>query len=177
MTVEIVKLSRLHDRTKFECGEPSLNNYLQRMAMQHDERNLGRTFVAIESNVPEILGYYTLASGKVLFENLPHTKKLPPAMPVPVILLGRLAVDIHQQGTGLGKLLLLHALWKTQSIAKSMGVFAVEVDAVHERAAHFYLKYGFTPLLDNPLHLYLSMQDIEALGLDFDTANSSAALG
>jgi predicted N-acetyltransferase YhbS len=83
------------------------------------------------------------------------------------VLLGRLAVDDSQKGQGLGKLLLLHALWRSQTIAEQAGVYAVEVDALHAGAAQFYARYGFVPLLDNPLHLYLPMKTIEALALDF----------
>ena len=89
-------------------------------------------------------------------------------MPVPVVLLGRLAIDHSKQGAGLGKILLMHALWRAQLVGAHAGVYAVEVHALHEQAARFYVKYGFTPLLDNPNHLYLSLKDIEALGLEFE---------
>ena len=168
MPIQIERLTRTHDRTVFDCGEPPLNNYLQRLALQNDERSIGRTFVAVEAGETCIQGYYTLATGKVAFENMPDPKKLPPRMPVPVVLLGRLAVDNGSKGSGLGALLLMHALWRSQKIATHAGVYAVEVDALHDQAAKFYLKYGFTPLLDDPLHLYLSMKTIEALSLDFD---------
>jgi GNAT superfamily N-acetyltransferase len=168
MPIQIERLTRSHDRNAFGCGEPPLNNYLQRLALQNDERGIGRTFVAVVAGETHIKGYYTLATGKVIFENMPETKKLPPRMPVPVVLLGRLAVDNGSKGSGLGRLLLMHALWRSQQIAAHAGVYAVEVDALHEQAAKFYLKYGFTPLLDDPLHLYLSMKTVEALNLDFD---------
>jgi GNAT superfamily N-acetyltransferase len=164
--IRIERLQKSHDREDFDCGEPSLNRFLQTVARQHDERNLGRTFVAVEEGDAKILAYYTLATGRVSFENLPDTRKLP-HMPIPVVLLGRLAVDNRQKGRGLGKLLLLHALWRTQQIAREAGVFAVEVDAINEAAVEFYRRYGFTPLLDDPRHLYLPMKDVEALGLDF----------
>lgn len=168
MPIQIERLTRAHDRSVFDCGELPLNNYLQRLALQNDERGIGRTFVAMEVEETRIQGYYTLATGKVAFENVPDARKLPPRMPVPVVLLGRLAVDQGSKGSGLGSLLLMHALWRTQKIAAHAGVYAVEVDALHEQAAQFYLKYGFTPLLDDPLHLYLSMKTIEALNLNFD---------
>lgn len=173
MPIQIERLTRAHDRNAFDCGEPPLNNYLQRLALQNDERGIGRTFVAVEAGETRIQGYYTLATGKVTFENVPNNKKLPPRMPVPVVLLGRLAVDNGSKGSGLGKRLLLHALWRSQRIAAHAGVYAVEVDALHEQAAQFYQKYGFTPLLDDPLHLYLSMKDIEALHLDFEAEPGS----
>jgi GNAT superfamily N-acetyltransferase len=165
-SIRIEPLQRSHNREDFDCGQLSLNRFLQAVARQHDERNLGRTFVAVEEGSPKVLGYYTLASGRITFENLPDKRKLP-HMPIPVVLLGRLAVDNRQQGRGLGKLLLMHALWRAGRIAREAGVFAVEVDAIDDSAAAFYQRYGFTPLLDDPRHLYLSMKDVEALGLDF----------
>src|SRR5207249_3582359 len=97
-----------------DCGKPPLNAFLKQQARQHDERRIGKTFVLVEDDSLEVLGYYTLATGKVRFENLPDTKKLPPNMPVPVVLLGRLAVDTRQKGRRLGELLLMHALWRAQ---------------------------------------------------------------
>lgn len=165
MTFAIEHLTKDHDRALFDCGELSLNNYLQRLALQNDTRRLGRTFVAVEQGQKRVLGYYTLASGRVDFQAVPDSKKLPPNLPVPVVLLGRLAVDLSTQGTGLGSTLLLHALWRCQQLGEYTGVYAVEVDALHERAKAFYEKFGFVALLDNPLHLYLPMKTIEALGL------------
>ena len=166
MPIRIERLIRAHDRNAFDCGEEALNNYIQRFALQNDERGIGRTFVAVEAGSTRILGYYTLATGKITFETIPDNKKLP-RMPIPVVLLGRLAVDKDSKGSGLGRRLLLHALWRSQQIASHAGVYAVEVDALHEQAAQFYRKYGFIPLLDDPRHLYLSMKTIEALNFDF----------
>lgn len=166
--VRIEHLTKEHDRTAFDCGEESLNNYLRRLALQNDTRRVGRTFVAVEAGEKRVLGYYTLATGRVAIEHLPDNRRLPPHLPVPVVLLGRLAVDRSRQGAGLGKTLLLHALWRAQQIGTQAGVYAVEVDALHEKAKAFYTKYGFVPLLDDPLHLYLPMRTIEALGLSFD---------
>ena len=170
MPIQIERLTRSHDRNDFDCGETMLNSYIQRLAVQNDKQNIGRTFVAVEAGHTRILGYYTLAVGKITFANIPNNRKLPPNMPVPVALLGRLAVDNGSKGSGLGRHLLLHALWRSKQIATHAGIYAVEVDALHEQTARFYLKYGFTPLIDNPLHLYLSMKDIEALNIDFDEA-------
>lgn len=174
MPIQIELLTRAHIRNEFDCGEPSLNNYLRRLALQHDERRVGRTFVAVEAGDVRVIGFYTLATGRVSFESVPNNRKLPPNIPVPVVLLGRLAVDNSRQGAGLGELLLLHALWRAGQIARQAGVYAVEVDALNERAARFYGKYGFTPLLDGPKHLYLSMKDVEALHLGFGACATAA---
>jgi GNAT superfamily N-acetyltransferase len=84
---------------------------------------------------------------------------------VPVLLLGRQAVDRKMQGQGLGSLLLLHALSRAQHIGKQIGVRAVEVDAIDDAAKQFYMKYGFMPLLDDPHHLLLPMHIIHKLNL------------
>ena len=79
--------------------------------------------------------------------------------------LGRLAVDLRSQGKGLGELLLIDALKRVTLAAEQLGIYAVEVRALNDSARRFYLKYGFTPLLDDELHLYLSMKTIRKLRL------------
>lgn len=158
----IVPLSSAHDRVTFDCGEPSLNDFLKRYARQNDEKGLGRTFVAVLPDAPRIYGYYTLSSGAVKSETVPE--KLP-RYPTPVALLGRLAVDESTKGQGLGKILLLDALRRVLPLAEQLGIFAVEVQAISPQAKSFYLKYGFTPLLDDEMHMYLTLKDIRKLGL------------
>lgn len=160
----IEPLSKHHDRASFDCGEESLNTYLRRHARQNDERGLSRTFVAVEDEGGcAILGYYTLSNGSVSFEHLPAERL--PRYPVPTVLVARLAVDKSQQGRGLGKVLLLDALRRSERVSQEVGIFAVEVVALHEDARRFYLKYGFQPLEDDRLHLYLTLKAIRKLGL------------
>ena len=84
-----------------------------------------------------------------------------PKHPVPVVLLARLAVDQSVQGKGLGEGLFLDALQWTLDLSAGLGVHAVEVDALNDTATRFYRKYGFTPLVDDPLHLYLPIATVE----------------
>lgn len=156
----IEPLSPTHDRAAFDCGEPSLNDFLKRFARQNDDKGLGRTYVAVLPDGSKIYGYYTVASGAVRFDTMPE--KLP-RYPIPVIHLGRLAVDVSTKGQGLGRILLIDALKRAASIAKQLGIYAVEVYALNDAARAFYLKYGFTPLLDDELHLYLTMKAIRKL--------------
>lgn len=86
-----------------------------------------------------------------------------PKHPLPVALLRRLAVDQLVQDIGLGEALLIDVLQRSLDLSKSLGVFAVEVVAIDDRAAAFYAKHGFMPLLDNPRHMYLPMATIEGV--------------
>ena len=158
----IEKLSSHHDRRSFDCGVEELNTYLQRYSGQHERKGMGRTYVATQEADARVIGYYTISSSAVAFdvvpENLPHH-------PVPVALVGRLAVDNGARGQGLGETLLIHALRAAQRAAKIVGIYAVVVDALDESARSFYLKYGFDELTDDHLHLYLPMKAIERLNL------------
>jgi GNAT superfamily N-acetyltransferase len=152
-----------HQRAGFDCGKSSLNEFLRTLVTQYERRRLGRTFVAVRASEPDsIVGFYTLAAGSVAFQHLPQeAARTLPRHPVPVVLLGRLAVDRRTQGQGLGRTLLVDALQRTFGLSTSLGVFAVVVLAIDEEAARFYARFGFTPLLDNPLHLYLPMGVVE----------------
>lgn len=156
-----------HDRTSFDCGKPSLNRWLAEFANQFEQRNLARTYVAVSKGEKVVRGYYSVSSHHVAYEALPdtHSKELPRRQSSPVVLLGKLAVCKSAQGTGLGRLLLIDALRLTEHISQEIGARAVEVDAIDEKARGFYLKFGFTELLDNPLHLYLPLKAIKKLRL------------
>jgi predicted GNAT family N-acyltransferase len=158
----IEKLSSHHERRTFDCGVEELNTYLARYSGQHERKGMGRTYVAIEEGDPRVLGYYTISSSAVAFEIVPENL---PHHPVPVALIGRLAVDNTARGQRLGETLLVHALHSAQRAAWIVGIYAVVVDAVADSARNFYLKYGFAELIDDRLHLYLPMKTIERLNL------------
>lgn len=156
MKPAITLLAGHHDRTDFDCGEAPVNEFLRRFARQQADRDFGRTYAAVEGDSPRILGFYTLCGGSIDFKNLPPTLRLP-RYPVPVARLARLAVDRRQQGTGLGRLLLSHALRLSASLAEQIGLHAVVVDAKHAEAAAFYAHFGFQPFQDGDLRLFLPM--------------------
>ena len=159
MTAEytIEPITAQHDRASFDCGEPSLNVFLQRFARQNDEKGLGRTYVAVRPGERRIYGYYTIAGGALQFDTVPE--KLP-RYPIPVVHLGRLGVALEMKGQGLGKALLADALQRIAGIAEQLGIYAVEVYALTDAAKAFYLKFGFQPLLDDALHLYLPLKTL-----------------
>jgi GNAT superfamily N-acetyltransferase len=157
----IEPLERLHFREAFSCGKPPLDDFIRRLVSQYEKRNLGRTYVALETGAQKVCGYYTLAASAVAFQNLPEAfaRKLP-KHPVPVILLARLAVDQAAQGQGLGEILLFDALRRCLGLTDALGIHAVEVDAIDQQARAFYAKYGFVPLVDSELHLFLPVSTI-----------------
>lgn len=162
----IERLGRQHDRTTFACGQPLLDDWLKLRAGQYEKKDLARTYVAVRPADTAVRGYYAISSHRVAFEALPDDQaKGLPRIDVPVILLGRLAVDRSCQGQGLGALLLIDALRRAQFLADQIGIRAVEVDAIDDPARDFYLRFGFTLLADAPRHLYLPTQVIRGLDL------------
>ena len=162
----VERLTRQHDRSQFDCGQEALNDWLKQRASQFDRRDLARTYVAVESGHSSVLGYYAVSSHHVRFAELPDEEaKGLPRLDIPVMLLGRLAVDVRTQGQGLGSFLLIDALRRAQYLAETLGIRAVEVDAIDAAARSFYLKYGFVSLTDDANHLFLPMQTIRQLRL------------
>ena len=161
MSLKFELLSALHNRIDFDCGEESLNLYLNHFARQDSLRGLARTFIIRNKEIPIILGYYTLCSAAIEVQALPTKllKKLP-KRPVPVVRLARLAVDEQHQGQGYGELLLIDALYRTSAAGESIGIHGMIVDAKHEKASQFYKKYGFQSLSMNPLLLFSSLKDL-----------------
>jgi predicted GNAT family N-acyltransferase len=158
----IANLSSHHERRDFDCGVEELNSYLQRYSSQHERKGIARTYIATNDDDGRVLGYYTISSSAVACEVFPENL---PRHPVPVVVVGRLAVDITARGRRLGETLLIHALRSAQHAAEIIGIYAVVVDALDESAKKFYLKYGFAELTDDHLHLYLPMKVIERLNL------------
>jgi GNAT superfamily N-acetyltransferase len=162
----IERLTKKHDRKSFNCGQPTLDDWLKLRVSQFEKRDLARTYVATQKGKSAVLGYYAISNHRVMYEALAADQaKGLPQIDIPVVLLGRLAVDQSVQGQGLGELLLVDALRRAQHIADQIGVRAVEVDAIDENARAFYAKFGFTQLVDDPNHLFLPMQVIRNLNL------------
>lgn len=154
-------IGKQHQRDVFDCGEESLNNYLRRFARQNTGLGVSRTYVATEPPSLRVAGYYSIATGSVKFEELPpNARKKLPQYPVPTAHVARLAVDRPRQGEGLGAVLLFNALRRAAGVAEQIGVYAVTVDALHDRAKAFYLKYGFEPMATHDLRLYILLDTV-----------------
>lgn len=161
---KIERLTEKYDCRKFRCGQHLLDNFLMRHALANDRRGLGSTYVAIAEGPNHVLGYVTLSANSVHFENVP-TENLP-HYPMPAVLIARLAVDSSAQRMGVGTGLMLAALRLAVDISDRVGVFAVTVEAMNDEAKAFYRKrFGFTELLDDPHHLFVTVADLRASGI------------
>ncbi|MET3878835.1 GNAT family N-acetyltransferase [Chitinophaga sp. OAE865] len=163
MKRSIVVLDSRHKKALFCCGKPSLDTYLHTQAKQDVGRKVAACFV-LEGEDGVIKGYYTLSSDAIKRESLPETtkKKLPTYKDLPVILLGRLAIDGQFARQGFGKLLLLDALKKSYETSNVVGAIAVVVDPLDEEARIFYENYGFIRLPDSK-RMFLPMATIKEL--------------
>lgn len=148
-----------HDTSGFNCGNDSLNNWLAKRAVKNQLGGASRTFVIVDSR-GQVIAYYCLASGSVERSEAPKsmTRNMPNALPVMV--LGRLAVDLRYQNNKLGGALLRDALLRVKQVSKEVGVRAVLVHAISEDAKRFYRQYGFQPSPVDEMTLMLSLKHI-----------------
>ncbi|MGB8258770.1 MAG: GNAT family N-acetyltransferase [Terracidiphilus sp.] len=158
----IESLGPRHERAAFRCGLPALDQYLERQASQDLKRRLAAVFVLTQDGTT-VTGFYTLSAHSILAADLPaeQARKLP-RFPLPVTLLGRMAVDLSVQGRRLGEFLLLDALHRSLLGSRQVASYAVIVDSKPEARA-FYLKHDFLPLVTRPERLFLPMRTIEQL--------------
>jgi predicted GNAT family N-acyltransferase len=159
----IERLDRGHVREGFDCGEPSLDGFLHARVSQYEKRNLGRTYVGLQGEDRRVLGYYTLASGAIEAAGLParQAKQLP-RHAVPVVLLARLAVDQSVRGSGLGGFLLRDGMKRSLDLSEKIGIHAIVVDALDAGAKTFYERFGFMPLTDDEMRLFLPPSTIRS---------------
>ena len=153
-------LDRTVHAETFDCGVSPLDEYFKRYAAQDVRRHLARVFVASPASQPaRPAGLFTLSAGSVACAELPAelARKLP-RYPVPVALIGRLAVDTRFQGQGLGSILLADACAKVRSASQVLAVAAIVVDAKDATAAAFYRHFGFLALPGHPARLLLPAQ-------------------
>lgn len=154
-------LTGSHVVSEFDCGNDALNDWLIKHALKNQSSSASRTFVICQDN--RVVGFYALASGSVERMTSPKTIARNMPEPVPVMVLGRLAVHSTMQGQRLGSALLKDALLRTLSVSKDVGIRAILVHAISEDAKRFYLGYGFQASLIDPMTLMLPIRHIESL--------------
>ncbi len=154
---------KLSDRVaEFDCGETSLNIWLSARAIKNESTGASRTFISIEHDSGVIAGFYSVSTSSLSLDVAPGKLRRNMPSPIPVVLIGRLAVDERFTGSGLGASLLQDALLKCIEAARSVGIRAIVVDVLNESAASFYQKFGFNPMpLSNEGGMYVLIKDAE----------------
>jgi GNAT superfamily N-acetyltransferase len=156
---EIEKLRREHDLSQFDCGNTTLNTWLQKYAWTNQQADSAKTYVALAEN--RVAGYYALTTGSVHRHESPERiAKGLANHPIGIVLLARLAVDNAHQGKGLGKALLFDALTRIEEAADIVAVRAVMVHAIDEAARRFYEHFEFEPSPLDPFQLLLPLKDL-----------------
>ncbi len=149
----------------FDCGQPALNQFLQRFALTNQKSNSAQTYVSCKSGT--VVGFYSLAVGSAdPASAAPRVVKGLSRHPVPVMILARLAVDLQHQRVGLGKALLKDALKRTAQAADIAGIRALLVHAKDEPARMWYQNWEFEPSPTDPFHLFLLMKDLKSMVLN-----------
>lgn len=151
-------ISDTHDLDAFDSGEESLDHWLKERARKSEGDYAARTYVVCEGDT--VIGYYCLASGAVARASAakPMQRNMPD--PVPVMILGRLAIDKHHQGQGIGQALLKDAILRTLAVSEQVGVVALLAHALHEQAKRFYLRYEFLESPLDPLTVMLPLKKV-----------------
>ena len=156
------KLAAADGVDTFDCGQPALNQFLQRYALVNQKAHSAQTWVCCLQG--QVVGYYSLAVGSVASQHAPaRVLKGMARHPVPVMLLARLAVDIKHQRNGLGQALLKDALLRTAQAAEIAGIRCLLVQAKDEAARQWYASWEFEPSPTDPYHLFLLMKDLKEL--------------
>jgi ribosomal protein S18 acetylase RimI-like enzyme len=142
-----------HRIDRFNCGVDSLNDWLNKRALKNEKNNASRTYVVCSGM--NVAGYFSLATGSIELSETPGKIKRNMPSPIPVMILGRLAVDIDYQDRKVGKGLIKEAVLKTILISEKVGLKGLLVHALNDNARYFYKAHGFIEFPDNLLKLIL----------------------
>jgi GNAT superfamily N-acetyltransferase len=156
-----VPLQTGHRVEEFSCGEPSLDEWLKKRALKNQAAGASRCFVlAVDETV---IGYYSLSAAAIGHEAAPKAMRRNMPDPLPVLLLGRLAIDRRYHNLGLGQALLRDAMLRSLHIAGEAGVFAILVHALSEAAKRFYLSRGFVESPLQPMTLVMTLATVRVI--------------
>jgi GNAT superfamily N-acetyltransferase len=145
----------------FDCGTAILNDWLQSHSWQNHRRGSARVYITLDRKLNLIAGYYSLSAAEVDREVAPsRVSKGLARYPVPVVLIGRLAIERRFQGSGLGRFLVRDAFRRILETADLIGVRAVMVRAKDDAAADFYRKLGFENSVSDPMLFFVLLKDV-----------------
>jgi GNAT superfamily N-acetyltransferase len=153
-----LRISAVDITDGFDCGDPTLNDWLVRRALANDQAGLSRVFVVTEEG--RLVGYYALAAGAVAArEALTKMRRNAPD-PIPVVVLGRLARATSHKGLDLGAALFRDAALRVLQAADSIGVRAMLVHALNDRARDFYVHLGLKPSPIQAMTLMVTTEEL-----------------
>lgn len=152
-------LNDAHRLEAFECGNASLDTWLKRRALANQRSGASRTFVAVRNG--QVAAYYALASGAVTLEAAPGRFRRNMPDPIPVVVLGRLAVDRLHQGGGIGRALVRDAGLRVLHASAAIGIRGLIVHALSDAAKAFYERVGFEASSLDPMLLLITLADLE----------------
>jgi predicted N-acetyltransferase YhbS len=160
MILQPEPIKEQHNIHGFNSGEESLDIWLKTKAIKNQKTNASRTYVACDNE--RVVAYYVLASSSVdggfttghFRRNMPN--------PVPVVILGRLAIDLAYQNMGIGRALVRDAGLRVIQAAETIGIRGLLVQAISLKAKEFYEKLGFEPSLIDPMTLMVTLDDLKA---------------
>lgn len=147
-----------HGLAEFDSGIAELDVWLRRRALANETTGASRTYVVCAEN--RVVGYYALATGAVAQHLAPGRVRRNMPEPIPVMVIGRLAVDQHFQRRGLGAALLRDAVLRTAQVASIAGVRAILLHAISDDARRFYERNGFTSAPVDPLTMMVTLADV-----------------
>lgn len=155
-------LAEHHQLADFDSGEPSLDDWLKRRASKNQANGSSRTYVVCEGPTRDrVIGYYCLAAGAIGHAEAPSTMKRNRPDPIPVLVLGRLAIHKNHHLKGIGTALLNDAIRRAIQAAEIAGVTALLVHAISEQARRFYLSRGFIESPVRPMTLCLMLATVD----------------
>ena len=150
-----------HELTGFVSGVPSLDDWLLRRARRNQVSGASRCYVVCDAG--RVVGYYAVASGSIALEQAPGRFRRNMPDPIPVVILGRLAIDQAYQGRGLGRLMIRDCAVRVAHAADTLGIRGIVVHAISDAARAFYVATGFDPSPHEPMTLTVTLADIRAV--------------
>lgn len=154
-------ISASHSLDGFDSGEPSLDDWLKKRALKNHMAGASRCFVLCRG--ANVIGYYSLSAGAISHVEAAKSMRRNMPDPLPVLLLGRLAIDQRYHNQGLGQALLRDAMLRAVAVASDAGVFALLVHALSEPARRFYLSRGFVESPLQPMTLLMTLATVRAI--------------
>lgn len=157
------RISTSHQFESFDSGNSALDDWLKRRALKNEAEGASRTYVVCEGKT--VMAYYCLANGAIAQVEATGRVRRNMPNPIPVMVIGRLAVDRRWQGKGIGRALLRNVILRTLQAAEIAGIRAILVHAISDEAKSFYEKCGFAASPTDEMTLMIRVQDaIASLG-------------